>query len=830
MSAPSGPATRLPNHRCQRCCPCGGVRPRAWQRAVLVLLMFGVLGVRMTRAATGTPQALLQQAQQLLARGEDADAVGLYQQFLLQQPDHPAVESVTLRLAGLYLRLKRLDECEALLRRYERVYSYADTRGELPYRFGELAEARGELEKAVRYFRTVRDLALPSSPFIVLADYRAACCELRLGQVETAATHLRRCAALYDGFEIAERARLALGLALYQQGKFAEAMSMLCRVAQGNVPELRLKAALAGATIMLLGRAEPGEHAWVGHLLGSWETSAVPAAMQPRFLLCRGAVAADMGRLLADWQELVARFPRHWEALYALQLLAARPGVPSQPLTFLARGVQAAIDGNHRTAIAHLRRATAEDARDISPAAWLYVLRILLDLADWPMAAEYAESAARSFPQHPLTTSFLRTAAYARLQINQPAVALAHIAALRENSDVSGEVTPAILMMCAYALLRQNQFEAAGRQFLALAESRPDSPWAAEALLHAATAFRAAGRMDGARRAMQTLERTQPAVVLAGPIAMIERSLAAASAGQTTEAAALLDALSRDEVHEKMALDILLARAEVWERVGDLQKATSALAQAERLVADKELATAVFLWRARLLAQAEAHDTLVAAIGEFLHMYPEARLPAEVVFWFAAHLHASGRYEAAARAVHGWLASDCPPRWRALANFYAGEASRRQGNYAKAVELYERSLAADGTGVQACAARIALAMSLLACDKSGDALAVLDQAADLPAALDLAALTVAGGARLRQGRYVEARQTYARILELFDGPEYAEWRTHATYGMGAVYEAMEQCEAAIAYYQLAASSAPATPWALADRQKAIERLRLLAGY
>jgi tetratricopeptide (TPR) repeat protein len=201
-----------------------------------------------------------------------------------------------------------------------------------------------------------------------------------------------------------------------------------------------------------------------------------------------------------------------------------------------------------------------------------------------------------------------------------------------------------------------------------------------------------------------------------------------------------------------------------------------------------------------------------------------------VELWRAARLHAAGQVEAAARAARPLL--DRAARtdsWRARAAFYVAEGCRFAGNYDEAANLYRESQRGEPHGPLAPAACAALGMCLLAQGQSAAALDELTSAPPSPPrALQLALLTALADSSLRERRYADASRAYHQVIEHFAGPEHADWRAHACYGLGVVLELQGETGQAIAYYRAAAAAAPASPWALADRQKAMRRLRFLA--
>ena len=778
-------------------------------------------GQRDLRARVLTIRALADQ-------GLNAVAAHAAERFMAENPDHDAVETVTLQLGGIYLEQGRLADAEHLFTRYRRLYSYADLDGESLFRLAEVSLRRQRWDEAEKRLRALRPGVWPASPFLPLADYYLALCVLKQNRPATAAWMFRRCAALYDGLEVASLSRLAAGIAEHRQGRHEAAVRAWEEASMDT--GTRIRAGLLLATAALFDRHE---FATGKRILDSLPDGRLDKHLRAQYLLCRGAETFFYGRRVPkSWLTLMESHPLSPQTAFVLGLLMEEGEAGTvelaPELSRLAAGIRSYRKTDHAGASRLLETAAQSAPPAVAPLAALYRARALASLGRLRDAADLCELVSDRYVTHVLAPVLLLTAAQMRLRTGQLAAAAADArSVIRRYPGFAGLDVAAFILAGSRAA--QGRHAEAADMYSTLARACPQSNLRGPALVRAAAAFRRAGELARAQQAIGTVEAWGDAMMRTAEF-LIEKARVTAEGGRAEEAVAILSRVLADPQAGSSAGSARRALIEVHERAGDLDDAIAAAASAEEkavgLLQEREL----FLWRMRLLVAAGRPADGVRRIANLLRRDPEASLPIDVRLWQAGRLHQLGMYEAAAGTAEHVLCDSvqATASQKSRALFYRAEQLRWSGRLGEAEQGYRESLQAEASSDLRPAAATALAFCRLGGGDVPGARAAIENAGPAPnLELELASVTLLADAAMREKRPDEARALYAKILTRFTAPVHADWRLHARYGLAASLELKGSYREALVEYKTVTDAVPAATWAIADRENAVARSRLL---
>jgi len=764
----------------------------------------------------------------LADHGLNAVAAHAAERFLAENPDHDAVETVTLQLGGIYLEQGRLADAERTFTRYRRLYSYADLDGESLFRLAEVSLRRRRWDEAEKRLRALRPGARPASPFLPLADYYLALCALNQNRPATAARMFRRCAALYDGLEIASLSRLADGIVEHRRGRPEVAVRAWEEAAMNT--GTRIRAGLLLATAALFDRHE---FATGKRILDSLPDGRLDKHLRAQYLLCRGAETFFYGRRVPkSWLALMESHPLSPQTAFVLGLLMKEGEagtVKLDPeLSRLVAGIRSCRKTDHAGASRLLQTAAQSALPAVAPLAALYRARALASLDRLRDAADLCELASDRHATHVLAPVLLLTAAHMRLRTGQLAAAAGDARSVIRRYPGFADLDVAAFILAGSRAAQGRHAEAAD-MYSTLARACPQSNLRGPALVCAAGAFRRAGELARAQEAIGIVEARGEALMRTAEF-LIEKARVTAEGGRIREAAAILGRVLADPQAGSSAGSAHRALIEVHERGGNLDDAIAAAASAEEKAVGPGEKRDLFLWRMRLLVAAGRRADAVRQIADLLRRDPDAGLPVDVLLWQAARLHYLGLYEAAAGMAEHVLCDgvQATNSQKSRALFYRAEQLRWSGRLDEAEQGYRESLQADASSDLRPAAATALAFCRLSGGDAPGARAAIENAGPAPnLELELASVTLLADAAIREKRPDEARALYEKILARFTSPAHADWRLHARYGLAASLELKGLYSEALVEYKTVTDAVPAAAWAIADRENAVARSRLL---
>lgn len=612
--------------------------------------------------------------------------------------------------------------------------------------------------EAARAFAAFRE-AYPEHARTPEALFYGGEAALAAGDTEGAARLLARFRRRHPGHPLAARARLALGEFYFASARYDEAVSALSEaLGEGQAPEDAARALLLmGQASLRQGRPEAAV-AYLRRVPDEYpRTESAPVALYSMGFAeaergAWGAAANAFERLAADYR----RSPEDLAVGLALAEAHLRTGRPDRAAAEAERRLpllegEAADRARFLLGEAHLRQEHLEEAEIAFAAvdeqgpygrgARLGLGRIAFERGRWAQAAAHLGAAVR----------------------------------MQEEAD---DLTAEALYLEGLALKREGQLDEAERRLAAVAERRPESPYADAALLERGLLLYETRRAEEAARAFEALLERYPASDLAGEAARM-----------MGEAYAALGDFARAEAANRRAADLGTGSAELREEVafqrgyalyqqGEFAAAAEQLEQAYRNGPSAPRAGEALFWAAESAFQrgqqgrAPALERAARLFGEFLERFPE-------------HRQAD-----AARYALAWT------------HF-------RRGDYAGAAAAFERFLALYQPGSEAVPytadARLRLADAYLALKRFDAAVAAYGRIAG-PGA-DYAAFQI-GQAHANAGRTAEALAAYDRLLEAYpDSP----LRAQAQYQKGALYFQQNSYERAIDEYRRVVEEHPGSP-------------------
>ncbi len=762
----------------------------------------------------------------LANQGFNAAAAHAAERFLTENPDHDSVESISLRLAGVYLKQDRLAEAKHLLMKCRRQYSYADLDGEAMFRLAEINLRRRQWGEAERRLLALRLRTRPASPFIPLADYYLGLCALMENRPADAARLFHRCAALYDGLEIASLSHLAAGIAEHRQGR-REAAARAWEEALADTTT-RIPANLLLATTAIL---DKHQFATGKRLLDALPANEPGQRLRPHYLLCRGAEVFFYGRRMPEpWLALMESHPLSPQTAFVLNLLLKDGDALtlSPSISRLLEGIRAYRKADHAAAANLLQSAAESPLPAVAPLAALYRARALMSLDRFHDAADLCELISDRHAMHALAPAMLLTAAHIRLRTGQLSAATANARSVIRRYPALADLDAAAFVL-ARARAAQGHYVEAAATYATLGRVSQHSDIRGPALIRAATAFRRAGDLRRARQAIGALKGQDNAFART-PKFLIEEARVTAEEGDASTAIAILRDVLADPEATATAAAARRALIEIHERAGNLDDAIAVTASAEEEVSGPQEKRDLFLCRMRLLVAAGRPAEAVRQIANLMARDRDSTLPVDVLLWQAARLHHLRKYDDAGAMVEHVLRKGNPstPSQRSKALFYRAEQLRRSGALEEAEQDYHDSLQADVSSGLRSAAATALAFCRLGRGDTSGARAAIEGLGPAPnTEFELTSITLLADAALREGHAENARTLYAKILTRLTATVYADWRLHARYGLGASLELVGMYEEALVQYKAVASAAPAAAWAIADRENAVARRHLL---
>ena len=635
-------------------------------RQLLLLL----LPVAACMAAPDAAEDQLDFADGLFARRLYSMAVGEYQTFLSDWPEHPKADVVRLRLGeALYYQGKY---AEALERFRPLASSGLGSADEAAFRVGACLYQLGQYEEAVRALSEFLSGA-PPGKLAAAADYYLALSESASGRPQKAIEAYSRIVNAADEAGFAPYARLGIArerVALDQLEGAAEILAPL--VSGDHGPEM------AASALILLGTA--------------YDDAANYAA------------AFDM------WSQLVAGYSAHAEAKaarLALTVDAYRLGRFEG-----CRKAAAGYAGDYASdeAVPQVRYLAADClylAKDYEKAIGEYgALR-----KDHPKSPYARQAAYRTAWSHYLLGDYEAAAAQARALLSE-----------KETERELREDARFLLGMCAY---RAGRYDEAARVFGDVA----GGSYREEAEYRVGSAHLSAGKNEEAHAAYTAFAQRRPASQLA-PRALLEAADASARAGDDAALAADLRAVADKYPTHPLAEEALYRLAGLSYRLGgkpEMEEAYSRLIDAFPDSGHKAEAHYQLGWEAeqsgdleaaerqyRLGAACESDESAhwaglayarlgavllrqgeeEEAAGIFLAIVrgePVAELTATSALWLGGWLAGRQRY-GEAQAAYGWLLDQAEGRDLEQALWGLAEANRRLDRHARARRLYERAV------------------------------------------------------------------------------------------------------------------------------------------